>query len=221
MSKSQATAQQQAWEALTELVEEASEVEDDAWDRVMATEIRRSPMFEFCRVLKADPMTCGWSDQQAAKYVDKVLGWLHPDGDDPWAEAFPRYDDALGSFLENWNVVLFPAGAFDRAVAMANARPLRPAGTWSGGYCRFYSLCAYLQRLAGDEPIIVPVVTFGEALGVSAQMVTMYRRTALRHGHLVTTDAAIPHRLATKFRFIPCLTTDTTVGTDIKGMEGQ
>lgn len=221
MNKAKPTTRQRLSQEVFDIVEEAIDVEHETWEQVMSAQLRRSPMFEFCRLLRGDAITSGWDEQTAAENVDLVLRRLHPYTSDPWKEEFLDYGDPMASFLDNWNFILFPAGMFERARRKATEKPLRPAGTHSEGYCRFYSLCAYLQELAGDEAIIVPVTTFGEALGVSAQTVTTYRSLGVRAGHLVPVERAIPHRLAAKFRFVAPLTTVSTDTTDSRGMEGQ
>ena len=208
-------------DALVELVEAAIGEEVCVWEHVKAGHLKRSPMFEFCRVLKACGQLIDRDEQEAAELIEEVLGMRNPDASDPWAEEFPYYDDPQASFLANWNVVAFPTGMFDRAVALAKVYSVRPSGAASEGYCRFLSLCAALQRLVGKESIIVSVTKFAGALGVSAQTISTYRKLATRAGYLLQVEPDVPHQLATKFRFQAALTTVSTDRKERKGSRGS
>jgi len=153
---------------LADWVQEAIACEELA--QIEAKEgVWRSEMFEFCRVLKSCPLLAESNDLEAAEIVEKILRMRNPNEPDPWEAEFCDYEDAQASFTDNWNVVRFPAGMFEKAVLLARSSPFKPAGAASKGYCRFLSLCAWLQRLVGEQPIFVPVGKFGDALRVSAQ----------------------------------------------------
>lgn len=58
-------------------------------------------------------------------------------------------------------------------------------------YKFFVSLCAYLQRGRGKNPIALPVERIGELLGVSPMTVSRYREWGEEDGYLTHTRAAV------------------------------
>jgi hypothetical protein len=89
--------------------------------------------------------------------VAKVLQMQHPNSGDAWRTEFPRCEDPVAQFVENWNIVKFPAETFERAFALAKGGPLAFKGDVSGSYDLFVAFAAALQQLVGDADIFLPV----------------------------------------------------------------
>ena len=203
-------------DALSAAVEAAIEAEHDAELRRKRGE-RSSPMFDFCRILRGDEHFSDCDERQALEIVTEILTMLNPQARDVWSSEFDC-DDPQASFVENWNVVAFPAGMFERAVAFAKARPIRAKQSISPKYDAFISLCAALQRIQGDRPFILALTAFAEVLNVSPRTVCTYRNLAANQGYLLQTEAAIPRQRAARFRFVA----DFNEGIEgTEGLEGR
>lgn len=173
-------------------VDAALGVEEMIWAEVISGETRRSPMFEFARCLRAEPSFAGLDADTALTRIQAVM---QQSCDSTLAERLSIHDDPEISFLVAWDQVVAP-GVFEHAVALAKSKP---AGSKFG---LFVAICAHLQELSGDVPIIVPVRKFAEVIGVSAVTISTYRKHAIRRGILkLVKKHSREDRLATKFRF--------------------
>jgi hypothetical protein len=165
---------------IADAVDIALECEEGSWDEVRSGEERRSPMFEFCRSLRA----CRhFANLGATAALSLLRLSLNRSAHGTLAELLSIHDDPDASFLAVWDRVVNP-GTFEYAVALARRRPveLKDSEFVSAKFADFISICAHLQSLSREAPIIVPVTKFGEQLGVSARMVTTYRRIAEQRG---------------------------------------
>lgn len=94
------------------------------------------------------------------------------------------------------------AGPLEWAAAMSCQYPLSdPDDLQLERYNKFLSIAGWLQVVRGDEPIILPVAKLAGELGVTAQMVSHWRRRAQRQGLLSEVARYIAHKQATRFRF--------------------
>ena len=88
-----------------------------------------------------------------------------------------------------WLKVRFPGDPLTRAFDRAREAPIEPVGLRCGARLElFVSVCWYLQRAAGDEPIVVPLERIAALLGVTWRAVSNYRASAVRDGLLIEVD---------------------------------
>ena len=119
---------------------------------------KRSPMFEAARSLRWCNEFQSCDDQQAANLVERGLRMLNPNAQDPWSATFPDHEDPKTAFMENWNVIKFPVGTFDKAVLLAKTQPARLAGAPSETFNEFLSICYHLQKL-NDRLVTTTIVS--------------------------------------------------------------
>jgi hypothetical protein len=183
-----------------EAVQAAVEAEEGIWDEVTCGDVRRSPMFEFARCLRADPCFSGLAGDAALTLIQKAL---QKSCDATLADQLsPPHDDPEISFLVAWDLVVGP-GVFEQAVALAKSKPASKEKSVSSKFGLFVEICANLQRLSGAAPIIVPVRKFAGVVGVSAVTISTYRQLAVRRGILkLVKKHSREDRQATKFRFV-------------------
>lgn len=168
-----------------------------------------SEMFCFIREVKwlVGEYLC---DSEGFAIMGKVLRMRSPEAEDPWAETFPEHADPALDFHRAWDLVQFPVGMLDRAVALAKGRPLPVISGVSARYDFFLALCVALQQLRGEgREFFLTQTAVGAALGVSQRMISTYISLAKRHGFLRETQPAIAKRRSTYFLF--SLATSTKV----------
>lgn len=189
-----------ATQEIADAVDIALESEESCWDEVRSGEKKRSPMFEFCRALRA----CRhFACLDATAALSLLRQSLKRSGHGTLAEILTVHDDPDASIVAVWDKVVDP-GTFEYAVALARRRPveIKDSEAVSAKFAEFVSICAHLQILNAEVPIIVPVTKFGDELGVSARTVTSYRRIAEKRGLLrLATEAVRDERKAARFWF--------------------
>ena len=188
----------QPTEAVREAIMEAIAAEEAIRDEMRRGGVRRSPMFEFAQYLRGCPEFQGLDAYAALTLVRKSL---EADGES-LPELLDEYDDPEASLLKMWNIVVFPE-TFEAAVRLAQQRPIEEEKFVSKGYSAFRSLCAHLQELSGDAPIIVPCERFAAALNVSPRTISTYRDVGVKMGllKLVTGADYFAHKAA-RFRVL-------------------
>jgi hypothetical protein len=93
-------------------------------------------------------------------------------------------------------------GPLEWAAAMSCQYPLSdPEDLRLEKYNKFLSIAGWLQVLCGDKPIVLPVQKLASELGVTAQMVSHWRRRAQGQGVLSEVARYVAHKQATRFRF--------------------
>jgi hypothetical protein len=105
--------------------------------------------------------------------------------------------DPPAAFIVAWERVRVPEGQGLWETVTANARtyPFIPKIAPSVKYVHFVSLAAHLQRArAPGQRIMLPVRRFASILGVTPQMISVYRRWAVAAGILIEVMAADPAR---------------------------
>ncbi len=97
-------------------------------------------------------------------------------------------------------------GMFEAAVRAALSEPEPITHAVSPKYTKFIAICRNLQQRKADQPIILSVRSFGTALAVSEQMVSLYIRRATRDGLLrLAVAASYPKHRAARYHFIETL----------------
>jgi hypothetical protein len=157
----------------------------------------RSPLFEFVRVVKAHPDVRGLTAAKAMRAVGAVFkSWAgrkpaeqrKADDWEFWLGE-PR-DDAQAEFLAVWDKVRFLPGdsPLEAAAAAAENTPLDlrqdVMERRSDGYPRFVALAGWLQVIAGNRNIMLPVANVGALLGVQPMTVSRYRAWAVEDRYL-------------------------------------
>jgi hypothetical protein len=155
-----------------------------------------SPLWGFLRLAKAHPELIKADAGEALRRVERVLmAWNKaadlPRGADPWGEWFDvEQEDARAEFFEAWDKIRLLPGRtpLEAALELARATPLilRPEErrTRPPGYTAFVSLAGWLQVVAGDQNILLPVEDVGRLLRCSPRTVSSYRRWAAQDGYL-------------------------------------
>ena len=203
---------------LVDAIGAAIEAEHAAENRRKRGE-RSSAMFYLAHSLHGVLADLG--ETEALDIVGRVLQMRHPGARDPWAEEFPDCPvDAPVAFAENLRLIQFPQGMFDRAVALAKSRPC-PADEISSGLGRFKVLCEVLQEFHGNQPFILAVKRFAEALSVCRESITAYKRRGMREGWLKLASDWIPRTRAARFRFITPTTSHEGSGRILRVLEGR
>lgn len=203
---------------LVNAIEAAIEAEHAAENRRKRGK-RSSAMFYFAHSVHGALADLG--ETEALDAVGQVLQMRHPGARDPWAEEFPDCPvDRPVAFVESLHLIQFPPGIFARAVAVMKSR-LVSADEISPGFARFRVLCQVLQELHGNQPFILAVKRFAEALDVSRESITVYKRRAMREGWLELVSDSIPLTRAARFRFVPHTTSHEGSGGFLKVLEGR
>jgi hypothetical protein len=188
---------------LIEAVKRAVQAERAAIEERNSGGKRSAPMFFFVQALRGHPELIELEAIEALNIVARILQMLSPPsgcGLDAWAEAL-NYEDAPAAFIEEWPIIQFPVGLFDRAVRLATRRALPIKSGFSPKYDAFLALCSALQQQAVDKPIIVSTTRFGKALGVSARTVSTYISLAVSAGLLYKAKEAVRFSRAAEFYF--------------------
>jgi hypothetical protein len=175
----------------------------DEWRRVLgegllpAWQAEVSPLFHFCRLVKAHPDMEAVTARQALKRVEQVLrGWRGgiPEGRKgmgDWEAWFGvAREDAQVEILDAWDKVRYLPGQtpLDNALRSARECPLvlrdEETARRADGYPLFVSVAGWLQVAMGDRAIMLPVELLAKALGVKPMTVSRYRRWAVEDGYL-------------------------------------
>jgi hypothetical protein len=190
----------EAIKEIADAVDIALEREEGDWDEVRRGEKRRSPMFEFCRVLRA----CRhFANLDATAALSLLRHSQQRSGHGTLAEILTTHDDPDADILAVWDKVV-DQGTFEYAVTLARRRPveIKDCEPVSAKFDECVSICAHLQLLNPEVPIIMPVAKFGEVLGVSPRTVTSYRRVAVERGLLrLAAEAVRGEKKAARFWF--------------------
>jgi hypothetical protein len=186
-------------QSLIEAIREAAKIEAREFRSVRKGRRSQSPLWAFCRELRADPQLHDLDGMAALTKVRDALRWSGTSLD----ALFPDCDDPAIDFLAAWRRT-DKIGSFAAAVRAADNHPEPIAHTISIGYSRFCRVCAELQRRKGGEPIILAVAVFADALGVDRRTITRYKEQAEADGRLVLVAPAEhqAHRAA-RYRYVP------------------
>jgi len=153
----------------------------------------RSTTWNFTRLMKSHPDLRNLSADEA---LDRI----------PWRLIdFPE-DERLQVLVE-WDRVKYLPGQdpFDVALSLAAQKPLVPKRCKGGKfalYGSFISLCGWLQVVEGEgKPIYLPVRKTGKELNCTKEMISTFRKLAVKDGFL---EVCTPHSAyrATRFTFV-------------------
>lgn len=185
----------------------------------------KTPMFAFCRAVKAHPLLREKSAGQALNIVREfILDTMIDERDDDFVAVYmetqnilvPAFkafhlteEDLCIEFYTLWERIRYAEGETPLYCALEMARKypyrLRKHSRVTAGYDRFISMAAWLQRHNGTEPIFLPCRLMASVLGCSAITLSRYRELATRAGLLRETRASEFHRggesIATEFMF--------------------
>lgn len=158
---------------IPEFLHQAIEAERQEWQAVKTGRLRQSPLFGFCRVLRARPEYGGLEAEAALAKVGADLKLCGTSLE----ELFPDCEDPVIYFAEGWkNTNLI--GMLDRALCEADIEQACTGTLKSTKYTRFVLTAKHLQLRKGSEPFILSVDAFAKKMGVSKQMISIYRRQA-------------------------------------------
>jgi len=93
----------------------------------------------------------------------------------------------------------YPAGGPDILQAAVEAIE---GGTYRSHTDRFHDLCMALQRLRGQEPVVLPVERIAGAFSCHWTLIARLRRQAVIDGWLIQARRAFAHRQAASFRVV-------------------
>jgi hypothetical protein len=114
-------------------------------------------------------------------------------------------EDLLDIILSEIELVKYAKGTgpFEWAVALSLQYPLSdPDDLGIERYNKFLSIAGWLQRQRPDKSIVLPVAKIASELGVTAQMVSLWRRRAQKQGLLKEVECYnVERKKATRFRF--------------------
>jgi hypothetical protein len=183
---------------LIEAIRLATEVEHREWCAVQHGRRQQSPLWAFCRELRQCPEL---ADLDGKAALTKVRATLNHTGAS-LEDLLPDCKDAAIDFLTVWRHTDL-IGSFAAAVRAADNEPEPIAHAISVKYTRFCRVCAQLQRGKGDEPIILAVAAFAEALGVDRRTIARYKQQAEADGLLVLVAPA-EHQAhkAARYRYV-------------------
>lgn len=170
-----------------------------------------SPLFSFVRLLKRYPELRELDGNSVADKIETIMrNWpdYHPQSD-VWESVFwDRGDEDFRlEFINCWQRARIPAGydCVQEAFRLANEEPLVPPVNHGTTYALFISVAAHLQAMQGELPIMLPVKRLAKELGVSPNMISIYRALAKKDGLLAEVQSCVcPGRgrgRATEFRF--------------------
>jgi hypothetical protein len=126
----------------------------------------------------------------ALRLVRGVLCELYS-SPDPWPLAFPDYKEHEATFMDQWELVVYPAGVefLEIMVRKADQRPVAiSAPCASKEYPRLISLCAWLQVHKKNEPFFLSCEAAGRALGIDNNMVHRLLRLAVAERVIEVTE---------------------------------
>jgi hypothetical protein len=154
-----------------------------------------SPCFEFTRQLKAHPELGPITAAKAIAKIEHIIrSWEDMTGDDFWGHFFcVSRDDGHAEILDCWDQVrrlpgldaLANAAEFSRRIPLSLSKKAFEKRGRSMAYCRFLSLCGWLQVTVGTgNPIAVPCREVADLIGVEPMTVSRFRKWALEDGFL-------------------------------------
>ncbi len=161
----------------------------------------RSQTFVFVREVKG--LVGEYLDaSEGLAIMTKILQMRLPEADDPWAATLPEHSDPASDFYRMWNLVQFPVGMLDRAVASAKGRPVPIVSGISAKYDLFLAVCAALQQLRGEgREFFLTQTVVAAALGVEQPTVSNYVARAKESRFLRETQPAVTKRRSAYFLF--------------------
>jgi hypothetical protein len=177
------------------------------WEAIREAAAAEETIFEFARTLRAWTWTGQPTGEGVARYIEEVFMRYGPAPGDVWdvlgLESLSG--DLRAEFIAAFNSIRVAAGMglWETAAANADARPFIPTVAPSRKYVRFVSLAGHLQRArAPGQWILLPVHRLASMLGVTARMVSQYRRWATEEGILREVQPhSRPDKRATRFIF--------------------
>jgi hypothetical protein len=166
-------------ESASEAVLKAWDAETAFWGNNKHGEEKRSPMFTFAQHLRGEP---AFRKKDAYEALELVRAAMESQDFSSWGESI-NCDDPEAAFVKMWDTVVLPA-TFDTALRLAQLHPVKMENFVSKPFSAFISLCAHLQRLSGNAPIIIASPHWGQELGVSARTICTQRDVAVAMGLL-------------------------------------
>jgi len=184
--------------------------------------------------------------QAALKLFDSIIRKFNADVDTPWEQWLEvDEDEGKADFVDQWCHCRYMVGDSPLAVAIDAARRVRlkladdvhaarvcdTEHESAKDYEFFISVVGYLQTAMGNRSISISCRFFGQALGVSRQTISRYRRWALEDRYIRCTKRFSFHssrpanqNTADEFRFdvsrFKCLDTKAANGTADAFKEG-
>lgn len=171
----------------------ARAVEEHHQHAVEGRSDRECPLWHFIRLLKRHRRLGCLGANGAFTEVDRIVaGWRvkRKRPPDPWQHWLGvRGADAAPEFLDSWDKVrLCPGEEPLRGAVERNRRErlrlVRRARRWTAEYETFVGVAGWLQVLAGNRTILLPVGDLAELLGVEKMTISRYRRWAVEDGFL-------------------------------------
>jgi hypothetical protein len=163
---------------------------------------RNTPMWESTHLLKSDEDFWILDSQQAIELVEKGLRIMYPEAKDVWRKAFPSCRDPRASLEKNWNVVVLPSGILERAFLLMDMFPFITDLNLSDDNLRFLSLVKTMDKLSNGHAFVIGQQRWGQVLGTTQQMISIYIELARRRGWLTrATEANREARLAATYQF--------------------
>ncbi len=176
----------------------ARAVEEHHQHAVEGRSDRECPLWHFIRLLKRHRRLGCLGASGAFTEVNRIVaGWRvkRKRPPDPWQHWLGvRGADAAPEFLDSWDKVrLCPGEEPLRGAVERNRRErvrlerLRLAGRvrrWTAEYETFVGVAGWLQVVAGNRTILLPVGDLAELLGVEKMTISRYRRWAVEDGLL-------------------------------------
>lgn len=148
-----------------------------------------SKMFHFARFCKAHPSLIDLQGEEAFRQVDKELHALVGETDfpfrsSPWTSIFSGVEDeedAAIDFQLCWaKVKHIPfVDILQSAWIQAKENPIAPPLDRTPRYADFIGLAYWLQRLTGDQPILLPVRKVSQVLECDPATVSRMRQLAM------------------------------------------
>jgi hypothetical protein len=173
----------------------------------------RTPMFPFARMLRGHPELVSLQSEDAAQMVE---GHLRAFDGVPleccvWEWAFPwagTEDEIIMDFQHSWVNIRHVPGAdvLADALRLAEQSPIETEHKRTPLYCRFVAMACQLQKLCGEQAIMLPVEKVATLLCCGVKTVSHLRLFAERDGYLVkSADHSFGRKgvknKATEFRF--------------------